>query len=150
MPHIMLKIPKGSFSGQSQATLVQRINHAAAIAEQIPADPKKRFFCWIVIEEVEQGLWTCGAADVTAEFLPCVAMVYLPTGVLDEVSRHRYVELIHGAFTQALPDDDKRQLLTSVILQDVADGSWGVNGTIWNLPVFSKAAGFEHLQHLVT
>jgi len=149
MPNILLKIPKGTFSGEARATLVRRINDAAAMAEQIPVDPKKRFLCWVVVEEVEQGLWTCGTVDVTAAVLPCIAMVYVPAGVLDEASRASYVELMHVAFTQALPANDKRQLITSVVLHDVADGAWGVNGAIWNLPVFAKAAGFEHLQYLV-
>lgn len=149
MPHIILKIPQGSFSAEARAALVRHCNEAAAAAEQIPADPKKRFFCWVVVEEVEQGFWTCGSVDVTAGVLPCIAMVYVPVGVLDEASRGRYAELLHGAFKQALPASDNRQPMTSVVVLDVAEGAWGVNGAIWKLPAFAKAAGFEHLQDLV-
>lgn len=148
MPNVLLKIPKGSFPGEARSTLVRRINAAAALAERIADDPKKRFLCWVVVEEVEPGGWTCGSVDVTSQMLPCMAMVYVPAGVLDAVSRASYVELMHGAFTQALPVDDKRQLVTSIVLQDVADGAWGANGVIWSLPLFAKAAGYEHLQHL--
>ena len=55
MPNILLKIPKGAFSGAARTNLVRGINEAAAIAERIPADPAKRFLCWVVIEEVEPG-----------------------------------------------------------------------------------------------
>ncbi|WP_210644926.1 tautomerase [Pseudomonas sp. Tri1] len=148
MPNIILKIPKGSFPGEARATLVRSINDAAVLAEQIADDPKKRFLCWVVVEEVEPGAWTCGTVDMTSQMLPCMAMVYVPVGVLDAASRANYVELMHSAFMQALPVDDKRQLMTSIVLHDVADGAWGANGVIWNLPLFAKAAGFEHLQHL--
>lgn len=148
MPNILLKIPKGAFPGEARTTLVERINDAAAIAEQIPADPKKRSLCWVVIDEVEQGSWTLGTVDVSPLIVPCIAMVHVPAGVLDASSRASYVELMHDAFKQALPAEDKRKLLTSVVLHDVADGAWGANGAIWDLPTFAKAAGFEHLQHL--
>lgn len=148
MPNILVKIPKGSFPSEHRAALARKLN-AAAAAEQIPDDPKNRFLCWVIIEEVEQGSWTCGAIDMTGRILPCLAMIHLPAGVLDDVSRASYVDLVHAAFEQALPATEKRQLATSVVLHDVADGTWGANGTIWRLPRFAQAAGFAHLQSLV-
>lgn len=149
MPNILLKIPRGCFQPAARSALVQKINDAAAAAEGIPADPRKRSLCWVVVEEVEQGLWTCGAVDVTTQILPCIAIVYVPAGVLDAATRSSYVRAIHGAFKDAASPDDRRALATSVILQEVEDGAWGVNGAIWTLPTFARVAGFEHLQHLV-
>jgi phenylpyruvate tautomerase PptA (4-oxalocrotonate tautomerase family) len=149
MPNIFVHVPKDSFPGDARSALVRRINEAAADAEQIPADPRKRMLCWVLIDEVDVGAWTCGALDVTAQMLPCVAMVYLPAGVLDDASRAAYVQALQEAFKQSLPAADKRQLVTSVVLHEVADGTWGANGAIWRLPQFAKAAGFAHLQHLV-
>jgi hypothetical protein len=37
-------------------------------------------------------------------------------------------------------------LLTSIMLHDVADGTWGANGTIWRLSDIAAAAGYAHLQ----
>lgn len=150
MPNIVLKIPAGSFSPDARSTLIQKVNEAAAAAERIPADPRQRSLCWVLVEEVEQGLWTCGAADVTAKVLPCIAIVHVPGGVLDATARSSYVQAIHTAFKDAMSPDDRRALATSVVLHEVADGAWGVNGTIWNLPTFARVAGFEHLQYLVT
>jgi phenylpyruvate tautomerase PptA (4-oxalocrotonate tautomerase family) len=45
--------------------------------------------------------------------------------------------------------DNKRVLATSIILNDVADGTWGANGNLWQLGDFAKAAGYGHLQHLI-
>ena len=150
MPNILVKIPKGAFPGDARAHLLRCITDAASTSEQMPADPKKRFVTWVVIDEAEAGMWTCGGVDMTLQVLPCIAVVYVPAGVLDESSRALYVKRMHDAFQQALPEGDKRQLATSVILHDVADGTWGGNGAIWTLPVHAKAAGFAHLQHLIT
>ena len=149
MPNILVKIPKAAFPGDARAKLLRHITDAAATAEQIPADPRKRFTSWVVIDETEAGMWTCGGIDMSLQVLPCIAMVYVPGGVLDEPSRAQYVKLMHDAFKQSLPADDKRQLVTSVILHDVADGTWGANGAVWKLPDLAKANGYAHLQHLV-
>ncbi len=148
MPNILIHIPKGSFLGEARNALTHRINAAAASAEQIPAEPSKRMLCWVLIDEVDSVAWTCGGGDVTSQLLPCLAMVYLPAGVLNEASRTHYVQEMHQAFKQSLPLDDKRQVASSVVLHEVPDGAWGVNGVIWRLPQFAKAAGFVHLQHL--
>lgn len=111
--------------------------------------PKKRFVNWITIDEVVQGMFTCGGVDATSQVLPCIAMVYLPSGVLDGASRASYVTGMHAAFAAALPLQEKRQLATSVILHEVPDGQWGANGNVWRLPNFAKAAGYAHLQSLV-
>lgn len=150
MPNILIHLPKDAFSGEARATLVSHINKAAARAEQIPDDPRKRMLCWVLINEVEPGAWTCGGTDLTWQMLPCMAQVYLPAGVLDDTSRALYVQLLHEAFKQSMPPQDQRQLVSSVVLHEVADGTWGVNGAIWALPDFAKAAGFVHLRHLLT
>ena len=149
MPNIVLKIPKNSFPGEHRAALVKGINAAAAAGEGMPADPKKRFLCWVLIDEVEPGNWTCGGADVTSVFLPCLAIVYIPDGVLDAAARARYAQLLQSAFQEAMPPLDRRQLTTSTVFNAVADGAWGVNGAVWHLPQFAKAAGYAHLQHLL-
>ena len=147
MPNIFVKIPQGSFAGASRAALAAEISDAAASAEQIPADPAKRFLCWVLIEEVETGSWSCGGIDVTTQFLPCVALVYVPAGVLDGAARSRYVELMHTAFKRALPAGETRRLETSVVLHDVADGAWGASGVVWTLADFARAAGYAHSPH---
>ncbi len=149
MPNIVLKIPKNAFPGAQRAALVQGINEAAAVAEGMPNDLRKRFLCWVLVDEVESGHWTCGGADVTSTFLPCLAIVHVPDGVLDDGARARYAQLLQSAFQAAMPEDDKRQLTTSVIFNAVTDGAWAVNGAVWGLPQFAKAAGYAHLKNLV-
>ena len=70
MPNILVSIPQGAFPGEARVALVRRINDAAAQAEQIPRDPKKRFLCWVVINQIDSGAWTCGGVDVTPQWLP--------------------------------------------------------------------------------
>lgn len=146
MPNILVKIPAETFSGIARAELAQRIAAAAAHAEQIPDDARKRLSTWVVIEEVGAAMWTCGGVDVSAQIVPCMAMAYVPAGVLDAHARALFVRGMHDAFTQALPAEDGRRLVTSVVLHDVVDGTWGVNGALWTLPDFARASGYAHLQ----
>jgi phenylpyruvate tautomerase PptA (4-oxalocrotonate tautomerase family) len=149
MPNILVKIPANAFDGDARATLARRITEAAAQAEQIPPDPRKRATSWVVIDEVPAGAWWCGAADVTTQMVPCLAVAHVPAGVLDAAARTRFVQQMHEAFALALPAADARRVVTSVMVHDVADGTWGVNGALWTLPDFAGAAGYAHLQHLV-
>ena len=149
MPTILVKIPHGSFPGETRAVLVRKINEAAAAAEQMPDEPRARAMCWVLVEEADPGAWTCGGADVTARLLPCTVLAYLPAGVLDDASRALFVAGIHTAFEEALPADDRRRLATSVVMNEVPDGAWGVGGKVWHLPDFARSAGYAYLQHLV-
>jgi phenylpyruvate tautomerase PptA (4-oxalocrotonate tautomerase family) len=149
MPNVLIKLPQAAFSVDQRKALAVTINEAAAAAEQMPQDLKKRFVNWITIDEVAHGMFTCGGADVTGMVLPCIAMIYLPTGVLDGASRASYIDAIHAAFAALMPADDRRQLATSVILHEIPEGQWGANGQLWRLPDFAKAAGYAHLQSLV-
>jgi phenylpyruvate tautomerase PptA (4-oxalocrotonate tautomerase family) len=149
MPTILVKIPHGSFPGESRTALVRKINEAAAAAEQMPDEPRTRSMCWVLVEEAAAGTWTCGGVDATARLLPCTVLAYLPAGVLDDASRERFVERVHSAFEEALPPDDGRRIATSVVMNEVPDGAWGVGGKVWRLPDFARSAGYAHLQHLV-
>jgi phenylpyruvate tautomerase PptA (4-oxalocrotonate tautomerase family) len=148
MPNILIKVPHGAFSEQQRQSLAKSVNQVAVQAEQMPDVAAKQFVNWITVDEVVAGQFTCGGQDMTRHVLPCIAMVYLPSGVLDGASRASYVQALHAAFAAALAPDEKRQLATSVILHEVPEGQWGANGKLWRLPDFAKAAGYAHLQVL--
>jgi phenylpyruvate tautomerase PptA (4-oxalocrotonate tautomerase family) len=149
MPTILIKVPQGAFPGEQRTRLAKKVNDAAALCEQMPDEPRKRFLNWVTVEEVAHGLFTCGGSDATDRVIPCIAVVYLPAGVLDGAFRARYVAAMHAAFSASLAPDEKRQIASSVILHEVPDGQWGANGNVWRLPDFAKAAGYAHLQSLV-
>lgn len=145
MPNIIVKIPAATLDATARAALIEAIHTAAMRAEQMPDDPKKRMLCWVVVEEVEAGFWACGGADMSSVLLPVWVQVYLPLGVLDDEARAQYVAAVHQAISRALPNE-KRHIASSCIINDVAEGTWGVNGMIWSLPDFAKYAGYVHLQ----
>ena len=149
MPNILIKVPKGAFPGDHATTLLHELTNAAATAEQIPFEQRFRLTTWISIDEVESRLFAVAGADMSEHVLPCIAIVYVPEGVLDEASRALYVKLVHDAFKIALPASETRRLATSVILNSVVDGTWGGNGTIVHLADLARAAGYSHLQDLV-
>lgn len=150
MPNMLIKVPRGAFPLEARAVLLRRVTDAAASVEQIPDRPEARFSAWVCLEEVEPGMLTCAGMDMTHQVLPCIVLVYVPSGVLDDASRANYHQLIHLALKDSLPSEDRRRLATSVILQDVADGAWGGNGLTLRLADITRLAGYAHLQHLLT
>ena len=150
MPNILVKVPKGVFPGDAASKLLLEITNAAATAEQIPAEHKFRVTSWVVIDEIESRLFAVAGVDMSKHVVPCIAVVYVPEGVLDDAARSLYVKLMHDAFKNSLPATESRRLATSVILNTVNDGAWGGSGSIVHLADLAKAAGYQHLQHLVT
>ena len=149
MPNIIIRIPEGVLDTDSKAQLVAEVNRTATDVEQMPAEPKSSAMCWVVIEEIAEGNWTCGGVDVTAQVVPVIIQVFIPAGLLDAKARSRYATGLHRAVTGALRDD-KRRILISSIFGEVEEGHWGVNDQIWSLADFARHAGFLHLQHLVS
>ncbi|TKW74144.1 MAG: tautomerase [Bradyrhizobium icense] len=147
MPNIVVRIPAGVLDASARSILVNAINEAAAECERIPPDPAKRSLCWVVIDEATPGSWTCGGVDPLGTAIPVIVTASVPAGVLDDERRTRYARLIHQAVASALPGDARR-IVTSCMINDIADGTWGANGRIWRLPQLAAAAGYEHLQHL--
>lgn len=146
LPNIQVLIPKSSFPGASRDELIRGLTRAAAEAERMPEDPRRHFYCWVQLIEVDA--FACGGADVSARMLPCVATVRVPAGVLDAAGRDRYARQVHEALEAALPAGESRQLASSVLVEDVADGTWAANGKLWRLPDFAEAAGYGHLAEL--
>jgi len=145
MPNIVVNIPEGVLDGNSRKALIKGINAVAVDVEQIGEDPKSRFLCWMVIDEIKGGNWTCGGVDVALEFIPILIVIHIPIGVLDDAMRSRYIQGIQSAAHAALPDEGRR-ILVSCIINEVPDGLWGVNGTVWHLKDFVHHAGYIHLQ----
>ncbi|CAN5331140.1 hypothetical protein BH11PSE11_BH11PSE11_27170 [soil metagenome] len=145
MPNILIKLPSGVLDTESRKRLGKDISEAAAKVERIPDDPKKHFLCWVAIDEVAVGNWTCGGADVTDGIIPVIAVVNIPQGVLDHAARAEYVRAVHAVMVESL-SADARRVMTSCIVNEVAEGTWGANGAIWGLADFALHAGFAHLQ----
>lgn len=143
MPNIHVTLPQHAFPGEHRRALIRHLTDAAATVEQMPDEPRHRMLCWVQVSEVSQ--FACGGADLTDRLLPCLISVQLPIGVLDGARRQRYAKAIHEACQAALPATERRTLATSVLIHDVADGTWGANGELWRLPEFVEAAGYRHL-----
>jgi phenylpyruvate tautomerase PptA (4-oxalocrotonate tautomerase family) len=148
MPSIIVKVPEGAFDAAGRERIAKGITAAAKSAEKIGDDPRQEFTTWLVIEEVKAGYFFAGGNDPVAQVLPVIVFFYAPAGVLDEADRATAVQLIHTAVSVAKPNADPRPVMTSVIVFDVPDGTWGGSGVLWRLPDFARAAGYKHLQHL--
>lgn len=149
MPTIIAKIPTGVFDLAARSCMAQGLTAAAKTAERGGDDPRHALLTWVLIDEISPGALFVAGGDPPAQMIPVVVLFHYPQGVLDEASRADAVRLIHEAVAAAKPPADPRGVATSVILTEVADGTWGASGVLWRLPDFAKAAGFKHLQHLV-
>lgn len=145
MPNILIKVPTGAFNEQQREHLLKRVSEAAIAHEHIGDALPQRSLCWVLIEEVRGGDWLCGGVNMHSHAIPCIVMVKVPAGVLDEQMRKDYVQGLHQAIEQCVGKDDGRMLMTSIQLVDIADGTWGANGSLWHLADFTRAAGYQHL-----
>jgi phenylpyruvate tautomerase PptA (4-oxalocrotonate tautomerase family) len=148
MPIIVVKVPEGAFDAAGCDRLGMGITAAAKTVEQIGDDPRQEFTTWVVIEEVKAGHFFAGGNDPVSRVLPVIVFFHAPAGVVDEAGRVKAVRLIQEAVAAAKSPADSRPVMTSVMVSDVADGTWGANGALWRLPDFAKAAGYKHLTHL--
>lgn len=149
MPAIIAKLPEGIFDAAARGRIARGIHAAAKAVEAWGDDPRQEFLAWVLIEEIPSGCLFAGGEDPLARVIPVVVMVYPPAGVIDDTGRAELVRLVHAAITSATPSADPRPVATSVIIREVADGTWGANGQLWHLADFARAAGYRHLQHLV-
>ncbi|WP_178116221.1 tautomerase family protein [Pseudomonas sp. LD120] len=145
MPNILIKIPQGAFNAQQRERMLHEVTQVALDVEQIGQDPRQRALCWVLLEELAPGTWRCGGADLGAQALSCLVQVKVPAGVLDSARRQAYVAGLHQALAACRPAEDGRLLMTSILLDEVPDGTWGANGTLWHLADFTRAAGYRHL-----
>lgn len=148
MPNIIVKVPEGAFDAAGCDRLGKGITAVAKQVEQIGDDPRQEFTTWVVIEEVKAGHFLAGGNDPVSRVLPVIVLFHAPAGVIDEVGRVEAVRLIQEAIAAAKSPADPRPVMTSVIVSEVADGTWGAGGALWRLADFVKAAGYKHLQSL--
>jgi hypothetical protein len=60
--------------------------------------------------------------------IPVIVLFYVPEGVIGEAGRVDAVRLIQSAVAAGRSETDPRPVMTSVIISEVADGTWGVSG----------------------
>jgi phenylpyruvate tautomerase PptA (4-oxalocrotonate tautomerase family) len=150
MPNIIVRVPEGAFEAAAKQKLAADITAVAKDVEQIGDDPRQQFLTWLVIDEIPKGHLFAGGNDPTGQVIPVIVFFYPPAGVIDADGRARAVADIQKAVQGAVESSDPRPAMTSVIIADVPDGTWGANGSLWHLPDFARAAGYKHLQHLVS
>ena len=149
MPNIIVKVPEGAFDEAGRTALGKGIHAAAKAVEGWGDDPRQEALTWVLVEEVKPGCLFAGGADQTSRIIPVIVFFYAPAGVLDEAGRAEAMRRVHQAVTAAKPASDPRPVATSIVIWEVADGTWGANGQLWRLPDFARAAGYKHLTHLI-
>ncbi|WP_411849637.1 hypothetical protein ACLB90_11590 [Stenotrophomonas sp. LGBM10] len=146
MPNITLRLPATAFDAARCARLLQAVHAAAVRACGLGNDPRQQALCWVMLEHTAPGQWLCGGHDPLAHAIPCQVHVLAPAGVLDAAHRAAYARALHDAIAAGVGADEPRRMITSIVIEDVADGHWAVNGQVWQRDDFVRAAGYAHLQ----
>lgn len=146
MPNITLRLPADLLDACRSNALLQAVHDAAAMVTGLGNDPRQQALSWVMLEELQPGHWLCGGHQPTARAIPCQVRVLAPAGALDAARRADYAHCLHEAITLSLGDGGTRPVITSIVIEEVADGRWAANGQLWDLRDFIQAAGYVHLQ----
>lgn len=79
----------------------------------------------------------------------CLVVVYVLVGVLDVVVCMCFVQQMYEVFVQVFLVVDVWCVVIFVMLYDVFDGIWGVNGVLWMLFDFVRVVGYVYFQYFV-
>ena len=150
MPNIVIRVPEGVLNAERREKLAKAATAVAKTVEQSGDDPRQAALTWVAIDEVKAGHFFAGGDDPLKQMIPVVVFFHYPAGVLDDAARAVTVGLFQTIVSEARQPGDSRPVATSVIMTEVADGSWGGSGRIVRLPDLARAAGYKHLQYLVT
>lgn len=148
MPIVHVRIPEGIFDAAAIQALGEGVTKAAADAERIPDDPNRRRATWVLIDEVKPSHWfAAGASQTRSDFIGAIANLYPPEGVLDLAKKNEFAAAFDKVVKDTVPVGDSRPVLTTCVVADVPDGSYGVLGRIFHLSDFVAMGGYEHLQN---
>lgn len=150
MPNILIRVPEGLLAGERLGKLAKAATAIATKVEQGGDNPRQAALTWVEIDQVKAGHFFSGGEDALGPMIPVLVFFHYPAGVLDDAARSQAAALFQDAISDIVGSSDSRPVATSIIMTEVADGAWGGSGRIWRLPDLARAAGYKHLQHLVT
>ena len=150
MPNILIRVPEGVLDAERRKKLAKAATAVGKTVEQGGDDPRQAALTWVTIDEIKAGHFFAGGEDPLMQIIPVVVFFHYPAGVLDDAARAVAVGLFQTIVWEARRQGDLRPVATSVIMTEVADGAWGGSGRLLRVPALARAAGYKHLQHLVT
>ncbi|MEM8618568.1 MAG: tautomerase [Actinomycetota bacterium] len=149
MPIATVRVPSDSFDDDLRRAIVNDLTSAIADAEQIPTEPEIQGQIVILWDEIDAPHVHVNGAEVAEFGVPVFVDIQPPAGALEQARMDAFVEAVDRSFRDH-PPADGRPVFTSVIVSDVGDGRWGIDGQVRHLGDFARAAGYRHLQHLVS
>jgi len=139
MPMIDLTLPPGALDTAARSWLVDELLSALLRWEGAPDNERSRALAWAFVSEADA---VTVAAHPASSALPRYRVgVRTPAGALDDPRRAGLVQevtelVLRAEGSRNTPEHAAR---VWVILDEVAEGSWGAGGRIWRL---ADIAGF--------
>ncbi|MBX9944062.1 MAG: hypothetical protein K2Y40_08280 [Reyranella sp.] len=145
MPLIHALVTHRAFDADGKARLARGLTEAACRAESVPHLPAPRARALVMIEELPaDGFYSAGLP--AHEAMRGVFLTWkVSTGVLDGARKAQFARDIQTAAEDAAASDDGRLVVTSAVVEEIAEGQWAQTGKIRRLPEVAAIAAFEHL-----
>lgn len=145
MPDIFIQVPEGAFDAEARGRMARA---AVAVMTLVDRDAKGREpTTWAVVDEIKVGHGRIDGHDPVAQTIPVLVHVYHLAGRLDAVARVEMADLFQDICSEARRAGERRQVAASVMVAEVAEGWWGVDGQVLRL---SAESGYGHSRPMVS
>jgi phenylpyruvate tautomerase PptA (4-oxalocrotonate tautomerase family) len=145
MPLLNVTLTPGVFDAAAKQKLAKALTEAAFAAESVPDLPHARARGLVLLHELPAGHFYSNGEPAEGRFGGVFINFQVSAGVLDGARKARFARALQDAVTTALGEKSGYPVVTSAVIDEVAEGQWAQNGKIARLPEVVATSKFEHL-----
>jgi phenylpyruvate tautomerase PptA (4-oxalocrotonate tautomerase family) len=129
MPHIHVLLPHGRFDATARRTIAERLSSGILAAEGLPETPKTKAMTSVVVEESDPTTWSVAGEPVgNRKQLHAFVRITTFASLLDPNKRAAMLATANSAIVDVAGGDPLGGLGVWVVINEIADGSWGMAG----------------------
>lgn len=129
MPHIHISLQPGRFAEHERHALAEKLTSSILAAEGLPETPTTRALTLIVVDEAGPATWhVAGEYAEQREELHAFVRITTFASLLDPAKRAAMLDAVNTVIVDAAGGDPLGGLGIWVVIDEIADGSWGVAG----------------------
>ena len=146
MPIMQIYYPQGSLTDERKGALAQRLTDVLLLMEGNAKTTAGLGFASVLFTEVAQSDWWVGGRTDAAYVMPpgkFLVRVTIPEGYMNQAHKTE----VHAAIAAAIvavtgnPNDPGQGGSVQVIIDEVAEGNWGVHGKTISLADIADTVG---------
>ena len=136
MPQIDITVPRNVFKAEQKGQLLSRLTQTLHKWEGVSPTSPTAHWAWSFIHEMNEGDWAFGGKVASSEDQSRYRLlITVPEGVMDAAHKQGLIEEATQIVVEIAgesPDKSNPPLVTCII-QEVADGGYGVAGRVFHL-----------------